>query len=118
MDFSQPLCRERVVSLEEGGQVWVSFKYEQLPNICYWCGWLDHDDKDCPLWIKSKGSFRRQDKQFGSFMRATQKPFQKKKKKWWYMYPVFLKIERVTILLLGMYRRLTQSIQQRLRHHL
>lgn len=45
-------------------------------------------------------------------------PFQKKKKKWWYMYPVFLKIERVTILLLGMYRRLTRSIQQRLRHHL
>lgn len=45
MDFSQPLCRGRVVSLEEGGQVWVSFKYERLPNICYWCGWLDHDDK-------------------------------------------------------------------------
>lgn len=81
MDFSQPLCRGRVVSLEEGGRVWVSFKYERLPNICYWCGRLYHDDKDCPLWIKSKGSFRRQDKQFGSFMRATQIAISKKKKK-------------------------------------
>lgn len=32
---SQPLCHGRIVNLEEGGRVWVSFKYERLPNICY-----------------------------------------------------------------------------------
>ena len=38
VDVTQPLCRGRVVNLEEGGRVWVSFKYERLPIICYWCG--------------------------------------------------------------------------------
>ena len=38
VDVTQPLCRGRVVNLEEGDRVWVSFKYERLPIICYWCG--------------------------------------------------------------------------------
>ena len=58
VDVTQPLCRGRVVNLEEGGSTWVSFKYERLPIICYWCGCLDHDKKDCPLWIESKGSLK------------------------------------------------------------
>ena len=48
IDSSLPLCRGRLVSIDEGGkQVWVAFKYERLPNICYWCGRLTHDDRDC-----------------------------------------------------------------------
>ena len=35
IDISLPLCRNRVLSLEDGGEVWVNFKYERLPNICY-----------------------------------------------------------------------------------
>ena len=70
VDVSQPLCRGRVVNLEEGDSTWVSFKYERLPIICYWCGRLDHDEKDCSLWIKSKGSLKPPDRQFGPFMRA------------------------------------------------
>ena len=38
----------------------------------YWCGRLDHDERDCPLWIESKSSLKPQDKQFGPFMRASQ----------------------------------------------
>lgn len=49
LDISLSLCRGRIVSLENGDKIWVSFKYERLPNICYWCGWLDHSDKDCSL---------------------------------------------------------------------
>lgn len=38
MNVSLPLCCDRIISLEEGTKTWVSFKYEWLPNICYWCG--------------------------------------------------------------------------------
>ena len=58
VDVTQPLCRGRVVNLDEGGSTWVSFKYKRLPIICYWCGCFDHDKKDCPLWIESKGSLK------------------------------------------------------------
>ena len=59
IDLSLPLCRGRLVSISEGGkQVWISFKYERLPNICYWCGRLTYDDRDCDLWIDSEGTLR------------------------------------------------------------
>ena len=49
IDILLPLCRGRVITLESGEKSWVSFKYERLPNLCYWCGHLNHGDKDCPL---------------------------------------------------------------------
>ena len=47
LDISQPLGRGRLITLEDGKNHWVSFKYERLPNLCYWCGCLTHDDRDC-----------------------------------------------------------------------
>ena len=35
IDISKPLCRGRQISLSQGEQSWVSFKYERLPNIHY-----------------------------------------------------------------------------------
>lgn len=55
-DVSKPLCRGRIISLADGRAQWVSFKYERLPNICYWCGCLTHDDRDCNIWIDSEGT--------------------------------------------------------------
>ena len=49
VDISQPLCRGRVISLENGKELWVSFKCQRLSNLCYWCGSLTHDDRDCEL---------------------------------------------------------------------
>ena len=70
MDVTGPLCRGRLVSLGKEKQVWVSFKYERLPNICYWCGCFDHDDKDCEIWLNSEGSLNQEQKQFGPNLRA------------------------------------------------
>ncbi|XP_050289780.1 uncharacterized protein LOC126727927 [Quercus robur] len=50
IDLSLPLRRGRLISVGEGKHVWISFKYERLPNLCYWCGQLTHNDKDCELW--------------------------------------------------------------------
>lgn len=70
IDLSLPLCRGRLISLNDGKEVWVSFKYERLPNICYWCGRLTHDDRDCDLWIESEGTLRVDQKAFSPYLRA------------------------------------------------
>nr|POE61800.1 uncharacterized protein CFP56_59514 [Quercus suber] len=49
VDVTQPLCRGRKISFDEKEEGWVAFQYERLPNLCFWCGMLSHDDKDCEI---------------------------------------------------------------------
>lgn len=70
IDLSLPLCHGRLISLNDGKEVWVSFKYERLPNICHWRGHLTHDDRDCDLWIESEGTLRTEQRAFGQHLRA------------------------------------------------
>ena len=72
IDISQPLCRGRAISFGDNAEGFVSFKYERLPNLCYWCGMFSHEDKDCSLWLRNKGSLKVNDQQFGQWIRATQ----------------------------------------------
>ena len=41
-----------------------------MPNLCYWCGRLTHDDRDCELWIESEGTLKTEERQFGPRLRA------------------------------------------------
>ena len=66
VNTSKPLCRGRKIRHADGEVGWVSFKYERLPNLCYWCGRLSHSDKDCELWIRSQGTLTESDRQFGA----------------------------------------------------
>ena len=66
-----PLCRGRKIALSDGSDSWVSFHYERLPNLCYWCGKLTHMDRECPIWFKGKGALIEKDHQFGSWLRAS-----------------------------------------------
>ena len=50
------LCRGRKVSLNDDTKIWVSFKYEKLLNFCYWCGMVSHANRECDVWLNSKGS--------------------------------------------------------------
>ena len=70
LDISLPLCNGCVITLENGNKHWVSFRYERLPNICYWCGQLDHDE-DYALWISSKDSLSFEEKQYSQKLRAS-----------------------------------------------
>lgn len=72
VDITKSLCRGRKVSWDQTEKGWVSFRYERLLNICYWCGLLSHNDKDCVLWLNSKGTLTADDQQFGSWIRAQQ----------------------------------------------
>ena len=61
VDITRPLCQGRKISFGEEAEGWVAFQYVRLPNICFWCGMLLHDDKDCEVWLKSKGSLAMED---------------------------------------------------------
>ncbi|KAL0016299.1 hypothetical protein SO802_003368 [Lithocarpus litseifolius] len=69
LDLTLPLCRGHLISPENGKQIWISFKYELLPNLYYWCGCLTYDDKDCEIWIDSERTLKPEDRQFGSGLR-------------------------------------------------
>ena len=78
LDISKPLCRGRKARFEKGRETWVSFKYERLPNFCYWCGCVTHSEKDCSFWLCNKNSLRVEDQQFGPWMRAPmERPWRK-----------------------------------------
>ena len=71
VNITLPLSRGRGVTLESGERTWVWFNDERLPNLCYWCSCLDHDNKDCVLWIWSRGTLSAEDKQFGPSLKAS-----------------------------------------------
>ena len=70
VNLTKPLCRGRKIHHEDGEIGWVRFKYERLPNMCYWCSQLTHSDKECDLWVRSKGSLTENDRQYGAWLRA------------------------------------------------
>ncbi|XP_023924239.2 uncharacterized protein At4g02000-like [Quercus suber] len=76
INIFEPLCRGRMVRMGGPMPVWVDFRYERLSIFCYWCGKLDHDDRDFPLWIQSKESLGLEDKQFGLWLQAKPKRLQ------------------------------------------
>ncbi len=71
VDISKPLCRGRKARLASSRETWISFKYERLPIFCYWCGCLTHGEKDCEMWLKHKGELRREEQQYGAWLRAS-----------------------------------------------
>ncbi|KAL0001432.1 hypothetical protein SO802_015213 [Lithocarpus litseifolius] len=72
LNILDPIYRGRQVTFGQNSDGWVSFTYERLLNICYWCGRFTHDDKECLVWLKSKGSIAVEDQQFGAWLRAPQ----------------------------------------------
>ena len=71
VDISQPLCRGRMVALDNNRELCVSFKYKRLPNLYYWCGHLTHNGRDCDRWIESEGSLPDADKKYGPWLKAS-----------------------------------------------
>lgn len=72
VDITKSLCLGRKISWDKGSEGWAAFKYEWLLNICYWCGHVSHNDKDCETRLGSKDSLQVDDKQFGPWLKASQ----------------------------------------------
>ena len=66
IDINKPLMRGLMVQVgEEGRNKWCPFEYEFLPEFCYNCGIIGHEENCCPVpGRKGEG------KQFGSWLRA------------------------------------------------
>ena len=46
IDITQPLCKGRLVNMGGPKPQWISFKYKCMPIFCYWCGVMNHDQKE------------------------------------------------------------------------
>ena len=70
IDITLLLCRGRVITLENGSKHWVQFKNKRLPNLCFWCRHLNHANKNCQLWLQSKGTLIVDQRQYNSNLKA------------------------------------------------
>ena len=50
--------------------LWISLQYERMPRLCYWCGLLNHDEKDCKTWTDSGGTLNKEEQQYGPWLQA------------------------------------------------
>ena len=73
VNITEPLCRDWKIWLGRENLLWVDFKYERLPIFYYWCRMVDHDEKECLQWIRSRETLRPEEKQFGAWLRASPK---------------------------------------------
>ena len=47
VDVMKKLLRGKKITIKGDEERWVYFKDERLPNLCYNCGLLSHDFRDC-----------------------------------------------------------------------
>ena len=71
LNISKPLCKGRVITLDDGKDLWIPFKYERLPNLYYRCGCLSHDERNCEFWSACEGSLDDESPQFGPWLKAS-----------------------------------------------
>ena len=72
VDITKPLPRCCKLWVEGKHIGWVDICYERLPNFCYWCGRVSHRERDYEMWLRGKGSLKREDQQYGEWMQAEQ----------------------------------------------
>lgn len=54
VDITKPLARSRFLNIGDK-RLWISFKYERLPNFCFQCGIIKHFKRRCSLLKSDKG---------------------------------------------------------------
>ena len=44
LEIDKPLRRGAYIPSSDGEHLWLTFKYEKLPTVCFICGKLGHDN--------------------------------------------------------------------------
>ena len=56
--------------MDDNEEIWVSFKYEKLPNFCYWCGLISHNGKDYDVGLVRKEPVNTKPHEYGPWLRV------------------------------------------------
>lgn len=69
LDITKPLMRWTLLNLQ-GNQNWISFKYERLPNFCFRCGIIKHNESRCMKVATNMSLHLGDQNQYGVWLRA------------------------------------------------
>lgn len=73
VNVAEPLCRCLSITVEGSKQVWVTIRYERLPDFCYHCGLIGHVAAECSEEEKEESyesGHQTELKPFGPWMKA------------------------------------------------
>lgn len=70
IDVRKPLKRGLNFSIGGLQQFWIYFRYERMPNICFFCGCIGHMERDCEKALKLRSEGVKPQHQYGVWLRA------------------------------------------------
>ncbi|KAH7841280.1 hypothetical protein Vadar_027865 [Vaccinium darrowii] len=70
-DITLPLKRGCMVRMEASQPFWVEFRYERLPNFCFYCGLVGHDLQSCTKRFSDMEDNSLRTAQYGEWIRAS-----------------------------------------------
>uniref|UniRef100_A0A803KXJ6 Zinc knuckle CX2CX4HX4C domain-containing protein n=1 Tax=Chenopodium quinoa TaxID=63459 RepID=A0A803KXJ6_CHEQI len=73
VDINKPLRRGLFLATDQNSSRWIDVKYERLADFCFFCGRLDHTEKECQHKEQAKGSEPMMVYQYGPWLRASPK---------------------------------------------
>lgn len=77
VDITKPLIRRSLINIPSR-QIWISFKYERLPNFCFKCGTIKHSTNGCAKGMISSKFHENDQTQYGAWVRTTTQKSNKK----------------------------------------
>ncbi|KAJ1401181.1 Zinc knuckle CX2CX4HX4C [Sesbania bispinosa] len=72
VDVNKPLKSGINVGSNKDGVHWIDFQYERLPQTCYKCGLVGHDDEFCTQDSNAAGTEEEENRGLGPWIRAAQ----------------------------------------------
>lgn len=69
LDLTKPVMRGTRLRFKQN-EIWVEFKYEQMPTFCFYCGCVGHNERVCTRRKEDLGSNCLKGEQYGPWLRA------------------------------------------------
>ncbi|RYQ87049.1 hypothetical protein Ahy_B09g094537 [Arachis hypogaea] len=65
LNINKPILKGTNIGSNEDGLIWTDFKYEKLPNFCYYCGLIGHEKSNFQQAIDDKEKGENKSKELG-----------------------------------------------------